>query len=88
MLALRLPPDIEARLDALAGKTGRTKTRLARDAIIDYIGELEDLHLAQARYALIERGEGKTLTLDEVQAQIVARCPSVADGHGREGCRK
>ena len=30
MLALRLPEDLEARLDALAKKTGRTKSFYAR----------------------------------------------------------
>mgnify|MGYP003536809500 CR=1 FL=1 len=38
MLALRLPPDIEARLEALAKKTGRTKSQYAREAIVEYIG--------------------------------------------------
>ena len=70
MLALRLPPDVEARLDALARKTGRTKSYYAREAIVEYIDDLEDLYLAQRRYALIEKGKSKTLSLDEVEAQI------------------
>ena len=70
MLALRLPPDVEARLDALARKTGRTKSYYAREAIVEYIDDLEDLYLAQRRYALIEKGKSKTLSLDEVETQI------------------
>ena len=70
MLALRLPPDLEARLEALARKTGRTKSYYAREAIVEYIDDLEDLYLAQRRYALIEKGKSKTLSLDEVEAQI------------------
>ena len=70
MLALRLPEDIEARLDALARKTGRTKSYYAREAIVEYIDDLEDLYLAQKRYALIEKGKSKTLTLDEVEANL------------------
>jgi RHH-type transcriptional regulator, rel operon repressor / antitoxin RelB len=70
MLALRLPPDLEARLDALARKTGRTKSYYAREAIVEYIDDLEDLYLAQKRYALIEKGKSKTLSLDEVEAQL------------------
>ena len=70
MLALRLPEDIEARLDALARKTGRTKSYYAREAIVEYIDDLEDLYLAQKRYALIEKGKSKTLTLDEVEAHL------------------
>ena len=67
MLALRLPEDLEARLDALAKKTGRTKSFYAREAIIEYIDDLEDLYLAQKRYALIEKGKSTTMSLDEVE---------------------
>jgi RHH-type transcriptional regulator, rel operon repressor / antitoxin RelB len=49
MLALRLPPEIERRLAALAKKTGRTKTFYAREAILRHIEDLEDYHLARKR---------------------------------------
>jgi RHH-type rel operon transcriptional repressor/antitoxin RelB len=49
MLALRLPPDIEKRLDDLARKTGRTKSFYAREAILEHIDDLEDLYLAEQR---------------------------------------
>ena len=51
MLALRLPPKIEKRLDALAKKTGRTKSFYAREAILRHIEDLEDFHLAKRRLA-------------------------------------
>jgi len=51
MLALRLPPDIEKRLDALARKTGRSKSFYAREAILRHIEDLEDYHLARRRLA-------------------------------------
>lgn len=70
MLAVRLPDDIEARLDALAKKTGRTKSHYAREAIVEYIDDLEDLYLAQKRYALIEKGKSKSLSLSEVESQL------------------
>ena len=70
MLALRLPEDIEARLEALARKTGRTKSYYAREAIVEFIDDLEDLYLAQKRYALIEKGKSRTLSLDEVERQL------------------
>jgi RHH-type rel operon transcriptional repressor/antitoxin RelB len=53
MLALRLPPEIEKRLAALAKKTGRTKSFYAREAILRHIEDIEDQHLAVAR---IKRG--------------------------------
>jgi len=51
MLALRLPPEIEKRLAALAKKTGRTKSFYAREAILRHIEDLEDNHLARRRLA-------------------------------------
>jgi RHH-type rel operon transcriptional repressor/antitoxin RelB len=51
MLALRLPPEIEKRLTALAKKTGRTKSFYAREAILRHIEDLEDYHLARKRLA-------------------------------------
>ena len=49
MLAIRLPGEIENRLDALAIKTGRTKTYYARKAILDLIEDMEDTYLALER---------------------------------------
>ncbi len=37
VLAIRLPYTIEERLNTLAAETGRTKTALAREAIVEYI---------------------------------------------------
>ncbi len=49
MLAVRLPPDIEKRLERLARQTGRTKTFYAREAILRYLEELEDAYIALDR---------------------------------------
>ncbi len=51
MLALRLPPAIERRLDALAKKTGRTKSFYAREAILRQLEDIEDYYLARRRLA-------------------------------------
>ena len=49
MLAIRLPEDIEMRLNKLARETGRSKTFYAREAILEHIDDLEDYYLAVAR---------------------------------------
>ena len=46
MIAVRLPADIEERLDLLAQATGRTKTFYVREAIIEHLDELEAAYLA------------------------------------------
>jgi RHH-type rel operon transcriptional repressor/antitoxin RelB len=69
MLALRLPPKIEARLDALAKKTGRTKSFYAREAILRHIEDLEDFHLARRR--LTRRGP--RVSLEALEAELSKR---------------
>ncbi|MFT5131855.1 MAG: RHH-type rel operon transcriptional repressor/antitoxin RelB [Gammaproteobacteria bacterium] len=49
MLAIRLPAEIEERLASLAERTGRTKTYYAREAILQYMDDLEDTYLAAER---------------------------------------
>lgn len=66
MLAIRLPESIEARLNALAEETGRTKTALAREAIAEYIDDLEDYYLAEAR----ARKNRKTIPLEDVERTL------------------
>ncbi len=66
MLAIRLPDTIEKRLDSLASETGRTKTALAREAIVEYIDDLEDYYLAEAR----ARRNRKTIPLADVERDL------------------
>ncbi|GMV60566.1 MAG: hypothetical protein AMXMBFR72_36520 [Betaproteobacteria bacterium] len=66
MLAIRLPPEIEERLEKLAKRTGRTKSFYAREAILEYLDDLEDLYLAEKRYDDILKGRSKTVPLEEV----------------------
>ena len=70
MLAIRLPEDIELRLGALAKKTGRTKTFYAREAILEYLDDLEDLYLAEKRLSSLQKGKTKTMKLDEVEHEL------------------
>ncbi len=70
MLAIRLPPEIEARLEALAKRTGRTKTFYAREAINEHLGDLEDLYDVEKRYEDFLTSGGKTYTLDEVEKEL------------------
>lgn len=66
MLAIRLDPDIESRLERLAKKTGRTKTFYAREAILEHLENLEDVYLATQR---LER-PGKTYSAEEVKHEL------------------
>lgn len=66
MLAIRLPAEVESRLDALAKATGRTKTFYAREAILEHLDDLEDLYLAERELAAVRAGKSKTMPLEEL----------------------
>ena len=69
MLALRLPAEIEKRLDALAKKTGRSKSYYAREAILRQIEDIEDYYLARRRLAR----RGPRVTLESLDRQFRRR---------------
>ncbi|MCK4827956.1 ribbon-helix-helix protein, CopG family [bacterium] len=64
MLAIRLPAEIERRLEELAKKTGRTKSYYARQAILEYLEDLEDYYLAEERLKSFR--EAKAIPLEEI----------------------
>jgi len=70
MLAVRLPPDIEARLNDLARRTGRTKTFYVREAILEHLADIEDVYLAESRMEAIRSGGSVTSPLDEVERDL------------------
>jgi RHH-type rel operon transcriptional repressor/antitoxin RelB len=66
MLALRLNPEVEERLNRLAKKTGRTKSYYAREAILEHLDDLEDAYLALQR---LER-PARTYSAKEVKREL------------------
>ncbi len=66
MLAIRLPADIEFRLETLAKSTGRTKTFYAREAILKYLDDLEDICQVEKRLEDIRTGKSETIPLEKV----------------------
>jgi RHH-type rel operon transcriptional repressor/antitoxin RelB len=68
MLAVRLDPDLEARLTAVAKRTGRSKSYYARQAIEEKIEELEDIALLEE--ALKTYDPSKNKPLDQVMRDL------------------
>ena len=64
MLAIRLPNEIEKRLESLAAKTGRTKSFYAREAIMEHLEDIEDYYLAVHR---IENPPERVWSLSELE---------------------
>ncbi len=66
MLAIRLPATLEKRLDRLAKRTGRTKTYYAREAILQYLDDLEDIYLAEKELEAVRSGRSRTVPLEKI----------------------
>jgi len=66
MIAIRLPPEIEQRLESLARRTGRTKSFYAREAILEHLEDLEDAYLAQEALDEHFRSGAQTVATSEL----------------------
>ncbi|MDO9011532.1 MAG: TraY domain-containing protein [Gallionella sp.] len=65
-ISIRLPGDVEARLQNLAALTGRSKTFYVTEAIREHLDDLEDLYLAQRERAAVNSGASSTTSLADV----------------------
>lgn len=63
--ALRLPDETYKRLQALAGRTGRTATYYIREAVEQHLDDLEDIYLAEEVVERIRRGEEDVVSAEE-----------------------
>ena len=57
MLALKLPEEIENRLDKLAAKTGSTKIYYVREAILEHFDEMEEKYLTMEHLEKADKPE-------------------------------
>jgi RHH-type rel operon transcriptional repressor/antitoxin RelB len=68
MLAVRLDPDLEARLALMAKRSGRSKSDFVRRAIEDRIEEMECIALLEE--AMRDRDAGReTVSLEQVMRE-------------------
>jgi RHH-type transcriptional regulator, rel operon repressor / antitoxin RelB len=68
--SIRLEPELEARLDALAKRTGRTKAFYLRQLIEENIDDLEDYYSAVEVSERIRRGEEGTRPWSAVRSEL------------------
>jgi RHH-type transcriptional regulator, rel operon repressor / antitoxin RelB len=70
MLTLRLPAETEKRLAFLAKKTGRTKSHYVREALGEYLEDVEDAYLGEAALEEFRKSGAEALSLDEVSREL------------------
>lgn len=63
--SVRLSPEIESRLDALATKTGRTKAYYLRELVERGLEDIEDYYLAAEAMERLRRGEDQIISGEE-----------------------
>ena len=64
--SIRLPHEIEERLEKLSAQTGRSKSFYVKEAILDHLDDIEDIYLAEKRLEDIRAGRTQTIPLQEV----------------------
>jgi RHH-type rel operon transcriptional repressor/antitoxin RelB len=69
MLAVKLTPTVEKRLERLARRTGRTKEFHAKKAILDHLDDVEDAEIALRRL----HKPGRRESLEDVARRLNVR---------------
>jgi len=67
MLTLRLPSDLETRLNTLAEATKRPKSFYVRAALERSLDEIEDIYLAEAALERFRASGEKSIPLEELE---------------------
>ena len=68
--SIRLPEDIERRVEAMAQKTGRTKAFYIREMIVRHLDEMKDYYLAAHGVECLRKLKGRTFTAQEVRQDV------------------
>ena len=70
MLTVRLPDEVEKRLTALSEMTGRPKSYYVKEAIENYLEDMEDLYTAETVYRRVLEGKEEVSTLEEIEKRL------------------
>lgn len=73
MIAIRLPKEIELRLNALATSTGRTKSYYVREALLKHLSNIENIYMAEKRQQKIRAESAKTTPIKPALKRRVAK---------------
>ena len=77
--SIRLDPATERRLDDLAARTGRTKAFYLREAISDYLDDLEGGVEARRESGQVREETSPGYTTDEIKQEIWGRALAISD---------
>lgn len=70
MPAVQIPEDLDNRLNALARRTGRSKSSFVREALMHQIDDIEDYYLGMETLERIRKGEERVYTSAEARREL------------------
>lgn len=79
-VTIRLTPEEEARLVALAARTGRSKSFYVRSALREYLEDLEDAYVADEAVKDFETDGRRSRPVGEIMRELGLGEPDLAAG--------
>jgi len=70
IVGVRVPDEVDERLEKLAKTTGRSKSYYVREALVEHLGDLEDIYMADHIVERIRKGEEHVFPLDDVEKRL------------------
>ena len=70
MPAVRIPEDLDTRLNTLARRTGRSKNSFVREALMHQIDDIEDYYLGMETLERIRKGEERVYSSAEARREL------------------
>lgn len=70
MINFRVDETIDVRLERMARLTGRTKTWYVREAVSEYLDDMEDIYLADRVMDRVERGNESVHALEDLEREL------------------
>lgn len=68
-ITIRLPEEIQKRLLELSKKTGRSKSFYVREALVEYLEDMEDIYLADKNMVDLKAKKIHTIPLEDVMKE-------------------
>ena len=70
MPAVRIPEDLDNRLNTLARRTGRSKNSFVREALLHQLDDIEDYYLGMETLERIRKGEERAYSSAEARREL------------------
>ena len=70
MPAVRIPEDLDTRLNTLARRTGRSKNSFVREALLHQLDDIEDYYLGMETLERIRNGEERVYSAAEARREL------------------